>query len=357
MTEPRPVCVHQPHLAPAEHRVDMDEVIDWASCAFTDHRMPEKFQAVMRNTTVRTRYYIRTAKEIFTQGTGPDQWPTTLSLLAGLAVRAAAAALEASNLAPAQIDALIVTSVTGYAMPGIDVALIRELGLRPTVRRIPVAQIGCVGGLYGLMRAREQIKAYPGSKVLVVASEAFSSTTSPHARRLDAMIYKALGGDGAASAVVTEPDQLPAGQPHVLMDQDDPLEYLIPGTSTHYQLTSDANGQLGFGSTPAAPGAILAARPALDEWLGQRELGFLVAHHGGPVVLDNTAKVLAADRWQLRHSWTSLEQLGNVGSVSFLDVLRRTLDEIGPDAARGEGTALAIGPGVTLCAARLTRPA
>jgi predicted naringenin-chalcone synthase len=350
------VCVHQPQIAEAEHRVGIDEVIKWAGSAFPDRRVPEKFAAIMANTSVATRTYIRAPKDVFTDGTGPDQWPVTVALLAGLGVRAARAALEAAGTAPREIDALIVTSVTGYAMPGIDVDLVRELGLRPNVRRLPIAQIGCAGGLFALIRASEQIAARPASKVLVVAAEAFSSTTQPHMSRPDALIYKALGGDGAAAAVVTEADQGADGVPHVLLDGDGALDYLIPDTADYYRLSADSEGRLGFGSNSKAPGAIRLARPALSAWFNGRDAGFVVAHHGGPKVLEHTAEVLGADQWQLRHSWASLEAIGNCGSVSFHDVLARTLDETGPEAARGEGTALAIGPGVTINAARLHRP-
>ncbi|ETA71137.1 hypothetical protein [Actinospica robiniae] len=351
-----PVCVHRPVFVEAEHRVGIDEVVERSGLAYPGRAVPDKFADIMRNTGVDTRTFIRSAKEVYTDGTAPAHWASTVALLAGLGARAADAALRASGIEPQEIDALIVTSVTGYAMPGMDVDLIRELRLRPDVRRIPVAQIGCAGGLYGLIRASEQIAARPGSKVLVVASEAFSSTTQPHTRRADALIYKALGGDGAAAAVVTPADQAPDG-PHVLLDGVGALDYLIPDTTAYYRLTADDEGRLGFASTPAAPGAIHLARPALESWLGESSPGFLVAHHGGPAILENTAEVFGADQRQLRHSWASLQNHGNMGSVSFLDILQRTLGETGPDAMYGPGTAVTIGPGVTVCAARLTRPA
>lgn len=364
-SHPRPVCVHRPCYAAAEHPVALDEVIELAGHPFDRGLIPEKFVEHMRATTVRTRRFIRPPKQVFTEGHAPRHWPETVELLTLLAARAARRALDQAGLDPHRIDALILTSVTGYAMPGVDAALIHALGLDPAIRRVPVAQIGCAGGLYGLIRAREQVLAYPGSHVLVVASEAFSTVFQPENRRLDSMIYKALGGDGATATIVTDARQSPTEVPYVLLD--DPLEYLVPGTADNYRLSSDANGYLGFASTGAAPGAIRKAEVPLTAWLGagpegparrgaDRAADFMVAHHGGPKVLENTAAVFGVDRHALRHSWDSLADEGNMGSASFPRVLERTLDEQGPDAAHGEGVGLSIGPGVTLCAARLTRP-
>lgn len=363
MTRPPTVRVHRPCFAEAEYPATIDEVIDLAGSAFEAGSVPEKFAQTMLRTEVRTRRYIRPAKQIFTDGHAPSDWAETVDLLAHLAQRAAAAALDQAGLSPRQIDALVVTSVTGYAMPGVDAALIKALRLDPAVRRIPVAQIGCAGGLFGLIRAREQIAAYPGSRVLVVASEAFSTVLQPGNRRLDAMIYKALGGDGAAATVVTDRRATPPDVAHLMLE--DTFEYLVPDTETCYRLTTDPAGHLGFASTSAAPGAISMAEAPLRRWLDStrpgrartpRPVGFMIAHHGGPAVLENTARAFGLESHALRHSWASLREAGNMGSVSILDVMARTLDDVAEDAARGVGTAVSIGPGVSICAARLTRP-
>ncbi|PWQ88576.1 type III polyketide synthase, partial [Enterococcus faecium] len=47
-------------------------------------------------------------------------------------------ALAASGLAPDELDLLIVTSVTGVAVPSLDARLIPRLGLRPDVKRLPI---------------------------------------------------------------------------------------------------------------------------------------------------------------------------------------------------------------------------
>ncbi|MFJ8044037.1 PhlD [Kitasatospora sp. NPDC096147] len=348
--------VHRPVFRTAPHTATIDQVVKLAGGAFDTGQVPERVERTMRATGVETRSFVRPPEELFTRGAGPEYWDATADLLAGLAAEAATEALAAAGLAPGEVDALVVTSVTGWTMPGVDVRVIRLLGLRPTVRRLPVSTIGCAGGLYGLIRAREQVAAHPGSRVLVVAAEAFSTGFRPGDTGTPAMIYKALGGDGAAAVVVTGVADPRPGVAAV--ELSDPLELLIPGTEEHYRLTADhRNGQIGFTSTAEAPLAILSAAPALDAWRAERSPApaFHVAHHGGPAILERTAQVLGCGRDGLRHSWDSLREHGNMTSVSVLDVLARTLDDPDGPAPGEEGVMLTIGPGVTVEAARLRR--
>ena len=66
-----------------------------------------------------------------------------------LAARAVSGALASAGLAPADVDYLFFTSVTGVAAPSIDTRLVPVLGLRPDVKRVPSFGLGCVAGAAG----------------------------------------------------------------------------------------------------------------------------------------------------------------------------------------------------------------
>ena len=67
-----------------------------------------------------------------------------------LAFEAARSALKRSDVAPASITHLVTVSCTGFSAPGVDAALIRQLGLPATTQRVHVGFMGCHGAINGL---------------------------------------------------------------------------------------------------------------------------------------------------------------------------------------------------------------
>ena len=55
-------------------------------------------------------------------------------------------ALLDSGMDASELDLLIVTSVTGLAVPSLDARLIPRLGLRADIKRMPIFGLGCVVG-------------------------------------------------------------------------------------------------------------------------------------------------------------------------------------------------------------------
>lgn len=346
------ILVSRPVLIPAAYRVPFDAVRDLVATQHAEHPRLAGYLRIMRNTTVETRHFVAPPQQVLlAPGSRADpasRWraiDATVQALREIAARAARQALAAEQLVPEQIDCVIVSSVSGYVMPGLDIFLINDLGLRPDVRRIPEAQVGCAGGAWSLARAHEQLRLYPGSRVLVVAAEAFSSVLSPDDTTTDAMIYKALGGDGAAACVVH--DDPSAGG---LSLEAPAFEYVLPESEDHYRLIADEGG-LHFPSTDEAPLGARKVLPELRRWLGTDTerpwpLQFAVCHNGAPKILDSVADGLLLTRDDLRQSWASLGEFGNMGSVSVLDVLRRTYLE--PPRSGDRGLLLAFGPGFAM---------
>ena len=118
-----------------------------------------------------------------------------------LAIRAATEALADSGLSPKSITHLVTVSCTGFASPGFDFALLRELGLRPTTERIHVGFMGCHGAINGL-RTALALAAEPANTVLLVAVELCSLHyyTGPD---IDTAIANAIFADGAAAIVAS----------------------------------------------------------------------------------------------------------------------------------------------------------
>ena len=79
-----------------------------------------------------------------------------------LALRAVGEGAGRSRVrSPSTITHLVTVSCTGFVAPGVDLALIDGLGLRPTVQRTHVGFMGCHGALNGLRVANAFATADP----------------------------------------------------------------------------------------------------------------------------------------------------------------------------------------------------
>ncbi|MEV6647757.1 3-oxoacyl-[acyl-carrier-protein] synthase III C-terminal domain-containing protein [Amycolatopsis sp. NPDC051371] len=111
------------------------------------------------------------------------------------------------------------------------------------------------------------------------------------------------------------------------------------------------------GSWPPAATGTTSGRAVQEllRWFGklpdidETGIGFVVAHPGGPRIVDRLVQELGCNPGLLDPSRQSLQEVGNTGAVSILDVLARTYASPPPPGAHG--LAIGIGPGVTVSAA------
>lgn len=89
--------------------------------------------------------------------------------------------------------------------------------------------------------------------------------------------------------------------------------------------------------------------------LTREDIGWWVAHPGGPKVLQALAAALEVDDEALGVTWRSLRRIGNLSSVSVLHVLADTLADHPPDPG-SHGLLMAMGPGFCLETVLLQAP-
>ncbi|MER6844799.1 type III polyketide synthase [Streptomyces platensis] len=341
-----PAHVTRPTVDHPDHWATTDDICDNITQHHPDHPKLGTVLRVVRNTGVERRalHHPLDSEQISGSLGVADRNRQAWDDASTLAETAAKRALEEAGLQPRDITAIVSSNTTSYAVPGLDVHLVEELGLRPDVRRIALATVGCIGGAQALTRAADLVAVRPDTRVLVVVSEALSTIYHHADTSTESMIYKALFGDSAAACIVTGEPLTPG------MRIEDSWEYLLPSSRDRYWGRLDEAG-IHFDSTRAATTAPADAMPALVDWLKQRdalEPDFALIHAGGPAILNTVQQGLGLTVAQLAHSWASLAQVGNLGGASILDVLRRTHDT--PPTHGDRGVMVAYGPGFTTAA-------
>uniref|UniRef100_UPI003F495281 PhlD n=1 Tax=Streptomyces sp. CA-141956 TaxID=3240051 RepID=UPI003F495281 len=350
------VYIHRPHTVFPAYKVTTAEIVDDILARHPDYPRRAALPRYLSSLQVDTRYFTQplTAPTVTGDADVEQRATGAFADALDLAATAAEQALTRAQLSRgpdgyADIDAIITTHSTGWAVPNLDIHLIGQLGLRPDICRIALATMACAGGTQALIRAVDLITARPGIKVLVVAAEVISSVYNHNDTNIEAMIYKALFGDSAAAVVVTD---TPLGPAFAVDGPTDTLEYVLPDSVDRYSGRIGADG-LHFDSTKAALTAADDVLPALLKWLGpDRIVDWAAIHPGSPRIILDTAAALGLDAHDARHSTSTLAEEGNLGGVSVLRVLERTHDD--PPHDGSTGVLVAYGPGFNMPALRGT---
>ncbi len=253
-------------------------------------------------------------------------------------------ALEAVGLKPDQVDHLFFTSVTGIAVPSIDARLINRLKMKPTIRRTPLFGLGCLGGAAGIARAADYVKAYPDQIAVLLSVELCSLTMQKDDWSISNIVGTGLFGDGAAAVVI-------AGRN---VDLKGPQ--ILKTLSSFYPDTERIMGwdivDEGFKIvlSPKVPNMVKThaktdvTRILEEANLSLKQIHHYICHPGGPKVLEALQETLKISKEQLKWSWQTLKEIGNLSSTSVLLVLKETMEMSSPQS--GEyGMLMAMGPG------------
>jgi alkylresorcinol/alkylpyrone synthase len=268
-----------------------------------------------------------------------------LALLENVATRAVADA----GLRHADIDFLVVNTISGLTVPSLDARLMNRLDFRRTIERLPIFGFGCGGGAAGLARAAQLAQANPGANVLFLTVELASLCARPNDASLSNFVAAALFADGAAGVVLNSPGGGFAASRGARLPRIGAVgDHCWPGTE-HVLGLDIKNDGFGMVLRPELPGIIRKGlREAVDGFLERNDLelesftGFLI-HAGGRKILEPAQDVLEIGSDKLRHSWSVLRDYGNMSSATCLFMLERALQA----GDKGPHLMAAFGPGVS----------
>jgi predicted naringenin-chalcone synthase len=261
-----------------------------------------------------------------------------------LARLAACRALASARTSAGEIDLVISVSCTGYMVPSLDVRLAAEIGLRPNVIRLPLTELGCSGGAAAIALAHRHLAAFPDDRVLVVAVELASISFHAGDRSLDNLTASMVFGDGAAAAVLGGRDgsalRLAGAESRLVPDSERVLGFDLRDTGFHVVLDRRLPQLIEAGLEPFVSD--------FQRRQGISRPGFYAVHAGGPRIFDAVESALGLDPDDLAVSRSVFREVGNLSSASILFSLAAL-----PGDRRGDGLAIAFGPGVTIELAHL----
>jgi alkylresorcinol/alkylpyrone synthase len=269
-----------------------------------------------------------------------------------LAHKAVQAALSDAAIDAADVGLLAVVSCTGYATPGLDILLARDLGMSDDVQRLHIGHMGCYAAIPGLGAVTDFVVAR-GRPAVMVCVELPSLHVQPPTDDVQQMVAHALFADAVAAVVVAPVD---SGDAPGL----DVLDVVARTDVTAVdQMTWDVT-DLGFrmGLSPAVPDVLARhASPVVTELLHRNglevaDVAAWAIHPGGKRIVSVVGETLGLDEAALAPSYGVLADVGNCSSATVLLVVERLLE--GGDLRPGDPVvAMAFGPGLTLYASLL----
>ncbi|HVF05092.1 MAG TPA: type III polyketide synthase [Frankiaceae bacterium] len=261
---------------------------------------------------------------------------------------AVSTALAKAGVDAADVGLFAVVSCTGYATPGLDILLARDLGMPAGVQRLFVGHMGCYAAIPGLSTVADAVVAR-GLTAVLLCIELPSLHVQPATDEAQQMVAHALFSDAATAVVLT-----PAAPGLEVVDT-----VARTDVDHHTYMTWDVT-DLGFrmGLSPKVPDILAKhVRSVTEDLLAAH--GVTIAdvrgwaiHPGGPRILDVVRDNLGIDESELAASRDTLRDYGNCSSPTVLialDELRRRRSFAPGDHV----VTMAFGPGLTLYATLL----
>jgi predicted naringenin-chalcone synthase len=243
-----------------------------------------------------------------------------------LAARAARTALRQAGLEPRQLDALLISTCTGYLCPGLTSYVGERLGLRADVLALDLVGQGCGAALPNLRTAHALLRGtceHVLSICVEVCSAALYVDDDP-----GVLVSACLFGDGAAAVVSSKNSSHEKRR----VEWIDSLSHHEPAQrdKLRMEMRQGLLRNILSREVPALAaeqaGRILA-KGLQAHGLRREDIGAWIWHAGGRSVLERVRDAVGLEERDVRRSAGLLERFGNLSSPFVLFVLAEALAE------------------------------
>lgn len=349
--------------------VDQSEAADRVTAMFSDPEQQVRIPRVYQKTKIDSRHMaIDPIDPEFDAlrrdpGTIRERMNLFYEHAVPLAVDVAGRAIAGIANPAAEIGMLVFVTSTGFIAPGVDVAVLKQLGLSPTISRVVVNFMGCAAAMNGIRTASDYVRANPAKKAVVICIE-LCSVNAVFADDINDVIIHSLFGDGCGAVVVGASGvqhPQPAGNivirntfTRLLDDAEDGIVLGVNHNGITCELSVNLPNYIFRGVDPAI------AEVLENNGLEKSDIDLWAIHPGGPKIIEESVHSLGLDPEAAAVSWDVLAEYGNMLSVSLIFVLERMAAEqaTSPGALRScpppstkpisTGVAFSFAPGVAI---------
>ena len=309
-----------------------------------DERFIRKAKKIFEGAMVDERYSIMSPEQVFSNMSFAERNHLYSQAAIDLGQQVLEKALHQADWQPKDLDYIISVSCTGIMIPSLDAFLINKLGLKQDIIRLPVTEMGCVGGISGLIYAKNFLKANPNKKAAVIAFESPSATFQWDDHSMANIVSAAIFGDGAACVLLSsyEEDAGPeivAESMYHFYNQEHMMGFKLVNSGLQMVLDIEV------------PETIAAhfphfIHPFLEEnQCKMEDLNHLIFHPGGKKIVHTVEEIFLKLGKNINDTKEVLRCFGNMSSATVLFVLKSIMEQ--KIKAGEKGLMLSFGPGFT----------
>jgi len=309
-----------------------------------DQRFVRKAVKIFEGAQVDKRFAIMPPKEVFTKTSFEEKNKLYEAAAKKHGKAVLEKAIDQANWAPESLDYIITVSCTGIMIPSLDAFLINELNLKQNIIRLPITEMGCVGGVSAMLYAFQFLKSNPDKRAAIVSFESPTATLQHEDKSMTNIVSSAIFGDGAACVLLSS-DETQSGV-EIIAEQ---MYHFYD--NTHMMGFDLTNNGLKMILDIEVPDTIAEHFPHIiypfleQHNLSIEDVSHLIFHPGGKKIIQTVEDLFGALGKNINHTKAVLKQYGNMSSATVLYVLKAFMDE--PQPKGSYGMMLSFGPGFT----------